>query len=62
MKYSKDDIFQMLISQYQFAIEFDPVIVKGMDFNYESLISYWRDACDLVNPKKLANVDNLFNF
>ena len=56
MKYSKEDIFQMLISQYQFAIEFDPVVVKGMDFNYESSIFDWRDSCDLVNPKKLAKI------
>lgn len=56
MKYSKEDIFQILISQYQFAIEFDPVVIKGMDFNYESLIFDWRDACDLVNPKKLAKI------
>ena len=56
MKYSKEEIFQMLISQYQFAIEFDPVVVKGMDFNYESSIFDWRDACDLVNPKKLAEI------
>ncbi|WGD36034.1 hypothetical protein [Olleya sp. YS] len=56
MKYSKDDILQMLISQYQFAIEFDPVVIKGMDFNYDSSIFDWRDACDLVNPKKLAKI------
>ena len=56
MKYSKDDILQMLISQYQFGIEFDPVVVKGMDFNYESSIFDWRDACDLIEPKKLAKV------
>ena len=46
----------MLISQYQFAIEFDPVVNKGMDFNYESSIFDWRDACDLIEPKKLAKV------
>lgn len=56
MKYSKNDILQMLISQYQFAIEFDPVVNKGMDFNYESSIFDWRDACDLIEPKKLAKV------
>ena len=56
MKYSKEDIFEMLISQYQFAIEFDPVVVKGMDFNYQSSIFDWRDACDLVEPKKLAKL------
>ncbi len=56
MKYSKDDILQMLISQYHFQIEFDPVVVKGMDFNYESPIFDWIDACDLVNPKKLAKI------
>tara|TARA_R110000868_G_scaffold246994_1_gene503500 strand:- start:44 stop:778 length:735 start_codon:yes stop_codon:yes gene_type:complete len=56
MKYSKDDILQMLISQYQFAIEFDPVVVKGMDFDYDSSIFDWRDACDLIAPKKLAKV------
>lgn len=56
MKYTKEDIFQMLISQYQFAIEFDPVVAKGMDFNYQSSIFDWRDACDLVNPKKLAKI------
>jgi len=46
----------MLYSQYQFAIEFDPVVNKGMDFNYESSIFDWRDACDLIEPKKLAKV------
>lgn len=56
MNYSKEDIFQLLISQYQFAIQFNPVVVKGMDFNYESSIFDWRDACDLVNPKKLAKI------
>ncbi|WP_111542110.1 hypothetical protein [Mesonia algae] len=56
MKYSKNDILKMLISQYQFAIEFDPVVIKGMDFNYESSIFDWRDACDLIEPKKLAKV------
>lgn len=56
MKYSKDDIFQILISQYQFAIEFDPVVVKGMDFDFESSIFEWIDACDLVAPKTLAKI------
>jgi len=46
----------MLISQYQFAIEFDPVVVKGMDFNYESSIFDWKDACDLVSSEKLAKI------
>ncbi len=54
MKYSKEDILEMLICQYQFQIEFDPVVVKGMDFNFESSIFEWRDACDLDDPKKLA--------
>lgn len=56
MKYTKDDILQMLISQYKFGIEFDPVVIKGMDLNYESSIFEWRDACDLVDTKKLAKI------
>lgn len=56
MKYSKDDILQILISQYQFQIEFDPVVVKGMDFDFESSIFEWIDACDLVDPKTLAKI------
>ncbi len=28
MKYSRDDILQMLISQYHFQTEFDPVVIK----------------------------------
>jgi hypothetical protein len=56
MKYTKDDILQMLISQYKFGIEFDPVVIKGMDFNYESSIFEWQDACDLVETKKLAQI------
>ncbi|MGY8943844.1 MAG: hypothetical protein ACKVHV_07320 [Flavobacteriales bacterium] len=54
MKYSKDDILQMLISQYHFQTEFDPVVIKGMELNYESTIFEWVDACDLINPKDLA--------
>lgn len=38
MKYCKNDILQMLVSQYQFAIEFDPVVVKGMDFTHKTSI------------------------
>lgn len=56
MKYSKEDILAILISQYKFQIEFDPVVVKGMDFNFENSIFDWRDACDLVEPKKLAKI------
>ncbi|EDP70680.1 hypothetical protein FBALC1_07973 [Flavobacteriales bacterium ALC-1] len=54
MKYSKEDVLQMLISQYHFQTEFDPAVVKGMELNYESSISEWIDACDLINPKELA--------
>lgn len=56
MKYSKDDIFQILISEYQFLIEFDPVVIKGMDFDLESSIFEWKDACDLVDSKTLAKI------
>lgn len=56
MKYSKNDILQILISQYQFQIEFDPVVVKGMDFDFKSSIFEWIDACDLVDPKTLAKI------
>ena len=56
MKYSKDDILQMLISQYHFQTEFDPVVIKGMEPNYEFTIFEWRDACDLLNPTELAEI------
>lgn len=56
MKYSKDDILQMLISQYQFQTEFDPVVESGMELNYETTILDWIDICDLIKPKKLAKV------
>ncbi len=56
MKYSKDDILKMLISQYHFQTEFDPVVIKGMEPNYESTIFEWREACDLISPAELAKV------
>ena len=58
MKYSKDDILQMLISQYHFQTEFDPVVESGMELNYETTILEWIDICDLIKPKKLAKVYN----
>jgi hypothetical protein len=56
MKYSKDDILQMLISQYHFQTEFDPVVIKGIELNYQSTIFDWIDACDLISHSELAKV------
>ena len=56
MKYSKNDILQMLISQYHLQTEFDPVVIKGMELNFQTTIFDWRDICDLIEPKKLAKV------
>ena len=56
MKYSKEDILQMLISQYHLQTEFDPVVIKGMELNFQTTIFEWRDICDLIAPKKLAKV------
>lgn len=56
MKYSKDDILQILISSYNFQTEFDPVVIKGMELNSKTTIFEWRDICDLIEPKMLAKV------
>ena len=56
MKYSKDDILQMLISQYHFQTEFDPVVIKGIELNFQSTIFEWIDACDLISHLELAKV------
>jgi len=56
MKYSKDDILEIIISSYNFQTEFDPVVIKGMELNYKTTIFEWRDICDLIEPKKLAKV------
>ncbi len=54
--YSKEEILELLIAQYKFQIEFDPVVVKGMNFNFQSSIFTWRDSCDLIAPKGLAKI------
>ena len=56
MKYSKDEILQMLISQYHFQTKFDPNVFEDVEPNYEFTIFEWRDACDLLNPTKLAKI------
>lgn len=56
MRYSKNDILQMLISQYYFQTQFDPEVDSGYELSYETTISYWRVTCDLIKPLKLAKV------
>lgn len=56
VKYSKDEILEILISAYNFQTEFDPVVIKGMELNYQTTIFEWRDICDLIEPEKLAKV------
>lgn len=56
MNYSKEDILEILISSYNFLTEFDPVVIKGIELNFQTTIFEWRDVCDLIEPKKLARV------
>lgn len=56
MKYTKNDILQMLRSQYEFSIAFDPVVIRNMNIEYDSLIFDWQDACDLVSSKEIASI------
>jgi hypothetical protein len=56
MKYSKDDILEILTSSYNLQAEFDPVVIKGMELSFQTTIFDWRDTCDLIEPKKLANI------
>jgi len=56
MKYSKEDILMIIISSYQFQAEFDPVVGKGMEPNFQTTIFEWIDICDLIEPNKLAQV------
>lgn len=58
MKYTKKDILNYLKSQYEFQLEFDPVVIKGKELNYETPIWEWIDICDLIQPKQLAKVYN----
>ena len=56
MKYSKNEILEIIISSYHFQTEFDPVVIKGMEPNFETTIFEWRDICDLLEAKELAKV------
>ncbi|KZS39512.1 hypothetical protein AWE51_25685 [Aquimarina aggregata] len=56
MKYSKEDILEIIISSYQFQAEFDPMVGKEMEPNFKTTIFEWRDICDLIEPNKLAQV------
>ena len=55
MKYSKDDIFQMLISQYQFQIEFedadagDPNFDENIEGTIVSIVRLLRPTGNAVS-------------
>lgn len=54
MKYTKKDIFQMLIDSYNFQAVFDPEVDKEIDVSCNTSIEEWISICDLVRPEKLA--------
>ncbi|MFM2387571.1 MAG: hypothetical protein RL660_2328 [Bacteroidota bacterium] len=56
MKYTKDDILQMLIAEYKYCIAFDLGVLKDKDINYESSILEWLDTFDLVDTIRLAKI------
>ncbi|MEO0472925.1 MAG: hypothetical protein AAF206_25130 [Bacteroidota bacterium] len=56
MKYTKEDILEMLLFQYRFQVVFDPEVDDGMGFDFESSIRAWREACDLLGPQELAKI------
>lgn len=54
MKYSKEDIFQILIDLYNFQTAFDIEVDEGFELSFLTSIEEWVEACDLVGPKKLT--------
>jgi hypothetical protein len=53
-KYSSEEILQILTDFYNYQSQFDPVVYRDLEISYETIIDNWREACDLLEPKKLA--------
>jgi len=54
IKYTSDEILQILIDFYNFQSNFDSEVDKGHDITFQTTIEEWRNICDLVELNKLA--------
>lgn len=54
IKYTSEEILQILIDFYNFQANFDSEVGKGEILTFQTTIKEWRSICDLLEPDKLA--------
>jgi hypothetical protein len=59
-KYRPDEVFQIFYANYRQQQQFDDVVVKGVEFRFDTTIFDWRDSCDLVETSELWKYLNYY--
>jgi len=53
VKYRPEEVLQIICANYRQQQQFGDVILKGVEFRFDTTIFDWRDTCDLVDTSEL---------